>query len=115
MKFLLDAHIPASLKVYFEGHEVLHTSDLEHGNLTSDGSINTLSLMKDLVLITKDSDFYYSYITSRRPYKLVLVKLGNMRLKDLKIYFQKNADTVIKHLNHSSFLILEPKRIRILD
>ncbi len=115
MKFILDADLPASLNVFFIGHEVVHTKELEHGNLTPDRDINLLSIMEESVLITKDTDFYYSYITSRKPYKLVLVKLGNMRLNDLKTYFQKNVPTIIKHLNHSSFLILEPTRIRILE
>jgi len=115
MKFLIDAHLPASLNAYFIGHEVFHTSDLEHGNLTSDKDINSFSMMEHTVLITKDSDFYYSYLTSRKPYKLVLVKLGNMRLNDLKAYFEKNAALIVKHLNHSSFLILEPTGIRILE
>ncbi len=115
MKFLIDAHLPASLDVFFAGHEVFHTSDLDHGNLTSDKDINSFSMKENLVLITKDTDFYYSYLSSRRPYKLVLVKLGNMRLNDLKTYFQRNAATIVKHLNHSSFLILEPNRIRILE
>ena len=115
MKFLIDAHLTASLDVFFEGHEVFHTSDLDRGNLTSDNDINLFSMKENLVLITKDTDFYYSYLSSRMPFKLVLVKLDNMRLHDLRAYFQRNATTIIRHLNHSSFLIHEPTRIRILE
>jgi len=115
VNFLIDAHLPASLTAYFEGHDVLHTSMLEKGNLTSDHNINALSVLEHRILITKDADFYYSYISARKPYKLVLVKLGNMRLQDLKAYFERNAPNIIQLLAEHSFLILEPDRIRILE
>ena len=47
--------------------------------------------------------------------KLVLVKLGNMRLKDLKSYFEQNARQIITLMQEHSFIILEPERIRILE
>jgi predicted nuclease of predicted toxin-antitoxin system len=58
MKLLLDAHLPASLAQYFPRHDVLHTSLLPEGNLTSDRTINEISILEDRVLITKDSEFY---------------------------------------------------------
>jgi hypothetical protein len=51
----------------------------------------------------------------RRPYKLVLVKLGNMRLGDLKLYFERNAATIISLMEEHSFIILELEKIRVLD
>lgn len=115
MKFIIDAHLPPSLTTYFEGHDIIHTSLLEDGNFTSDRTINHLSISEQRILITKDTDFYYSFTTKREPYKLVLVKLGNMRLKDIKGYFERNAKQLIALLEDHSFLILEPERIRILD
>jgi predicted nuclease of predicted toxin-antitoxin system len=53
MKFILDAHLPASLALYFIGHDVLHTSALPEGNLTADRKINEISILEDRVLITK--------------------------------------------------------------
>ena len=115
MKFLIDAHLPPSLAEYFEGHDIIHTSSPEEGNFTPDISINSLSISDQRVVITKDSDFYYSYITKQEPYKLVLVKLGNMRLKEIKSYFENNARQLIQLLEIHSFVILEPKRLRILE
>ena len=115
MKFLIDAQLPSSLARFFEDHDVVHTSELEQGNLTPDSYLNTLSIQQERILITKDMDFYHSYIAARKPHKLVLVKLGNMRLKELHAYFERNANTIISSLSTNSFLILEPKRIRVLD
>jgi predicted nuclease of predicted toxin-antitoxin system len=115
MKFLLDAQMPESLAVYFPGHDVLHTTKLAEGNLTTDKSINAISIEEKRVLVTKDSDFYHSYVASQQPYKLVLVKLGNMRLKDLKSFFERNAIKIIELMQDHSFIILEPEKIRVLE
>jgi predicted nuclease of predicted toxin-antitoxin system len=95
MKFILDAHLPQSLAAYFPGHDILHTIELPEGNLTADRTINEISILEDRILITKDTDFYHSYVATRRPKKLVLVKLGNTRLKDLKAYFERNATNIV--------------------
>lgn len=115
MNFIIDAHLPQTLATYFTGHDVIHTSSLANGNDTLDKQINDLSVQEKRVLISKDVDFYYSFISGRRPYKLVLVKLGNMRLKELKTYFANNTNRIIELLHDHSFLILEPTRIRVLE
>jgi predicted nuclease of predicted toxin-antitoxin system len=115
MKFLLDAHLPKSLAAIFQGHDVIHTSELQEGNRTKDKLINSLSVLEGRTLITKDNDFYYSYIAAHRPAKLVLVKLGNMRLKELEEYFTRNASTIIELLKEHSFLMLERENIRVLE
>ena len=115
MKFIIDAQLPATLASYFPEHDIIHTLSLEEGNLTTDNQINLLSVSEERILITKDDDFYHSYIALHKPYKLVLVKLGNMRLRDLKSYFERNAPTVISLMKEHSFIILEPEKIRVLD
>ncbi|MEO6638714.1 MAG: DUF5615 family PIN-like protein [Ginsengibacter sp.] len=79
MKFLIDAQLPPSLKQIFidYGYDCIHTLDLESGNDTSDQRINKLSIEEERILITKDSDFYQSFIIRKEPYKLIFVKLGN--------------------------------------
>lgn len=115
MKFIIDAHLPKTISAFFSDHDVIHTSDLEDGNRTKDKLINSLSVLEDRILITKDSDFYYSYVAAHKPVKLVLVKLGNMRLKYLKDYFERNASTIIDLLKEHSFLVLESENIRVLE
>jgi predicted nuclease of predicted toxin-antitoxin system len=41
------------------------------------------------VVVTKDTDFYYSHLLHGRPWKLVLVKTGNLGLKETKLMFEK--------------------------
>lgn len=115
MKLIIDAHLPKSICEYFLNCDCIHTQQLEMGNLTKDSFINKLSIKERRVVITKDTDFYYSYIASRKPYKLVLVKLGNMRLEELKNYFKLNSEKILSILQNHSFIILEKKKIRILE
>jgi predicted nuclease of predicted toxin-antitoxin system len=85
MKFLLDAQLPPSLKKLFtdNGYDCIHTLDLESGNDTTDKIINQISIAGQRILITKDSDFYDSFIIRKEPYKLIFVKLGNTSKKEL--------------------------------
>jgi predicted nuclease of predicted toxin-antitoxin system len=76
MKFLLDAQLPPSLKQVFTdtGYDcVLHTLDLELGNDTTDKMINQISVAEKRIVITKDSDFFDSFIIKKEPYKLIFV------------------------------------------
>ncbi len=64
MKILLDAQLPPSIKKLFldKGYDCIHTIDLEEGNDTSDKIINKTSVAEPRILITKDNDFYHSFI-----------------------------------------------------
>lgn len=85
MRFLIDAQLPPSLKLLFieNGYDCIHTLDLKLGNDTSDTIINKISIEEQRILITKDSDFYHSFLIKNEPYKLIIVKLGN--------YFQERS------------------------
>jgi predicted nuclease of predicted toxin-antitoxin system len=83
MKFLLDAQLPLTLRQLFidKGYDCILTMDLELGNNTPDKEIIAISAREQRVLITKDSDFYDSFVIRNEPYKLILVKLGNTSRK----------------------------------
>jgi predicted nuclease of predicted toxin-antitoxin system len=114
MKFILDAQLPKSISEFFNGHDIIHTSSLEYGNKTKDSVINDLSIQEQRIVITKDSDFYYSFLSVNKPYKLILAKLGNMRLIELRNYFELNSSTIITLMRDNYFIILERNKIRIL-
>ena len=115
MKFIIDAQLPCSICDYFTGYDCIHTKHLKNGNLTKDSFINDLSIKEERAVITKDSDFYYSYLAVHKPYKLVLVKLGNMRLAQIKNYFLKNSQKILTMLKDHSLIVLEENKIKVLD
>ena len=64
MKFLIDAHLPPSLRTVFQaaGHNAIHTLDMPDQNASRDGLLNEVSMAEMRVVVTKDTDFYYSHL-----------------------------------------------------
>ena len=80
MKLLVDAHLPRALCAILieRGHDAIHTSDLPTGNTTPDEQLNDVSVAEDRIVISKDTDFFYSHVLRGRPRKLLLLRTGNM-------------------------------------
>lgn len=116
MKFIVDAQLPPSLVevFYSKGLDAIHTITLTEGNLSTDHNINDISIKEDRILITKDSDFYHSFIIHKRPYKLLIVRVGNMKKNDLKELFQKNIDSILKAFKRGKLVELTRTNINIL-
>jgi predicted nuclease of predicted toxin-antitoxin system len=69
-------------------------------NRAPDEVINERSLREQRVVMSKDSDFYHSHLLHGKPWKLLLVRTGNIRARDLKALFQVHLPTVIASLEH---------------
>jgi predicted nuclease of predicted toxin-antitoxin system len=108
MKFLLDAQLPPSLKKLFtdKGFDCIHTIDLEFGNDTTDKIINKISVAEQRTLITKDSDFFHSFLISGEPFKLIMVKLGNTPKADLIEFFRNRFEEIIEKLKTEDMVVL---------
>jgi predicted nuclease of predicted toxin-antitoxin system len=96
MKFIFDAHLPPSLCKIVEdrGHEALTTKDLPFGNSSTDEQITAFSAQEDWVVVTKDKDFYFSHILNRSPRRLLLVRCGNYRLRDMCSLFERHMPEI---------------------
>ena len=92
MKFLVDAQLPVRLTRFLQaaGYDTIHTKDLPQQNATTDAEINTLSIQQNRIVITKDRDFFDSFLIYQEPYKLLLVTTGNITNAELEALFQNN-------------------------
>ena len=106
MKFIVDAQLPKSLSNFlkWKGFDSIHTIDLPDKNETKDNSILKLSLSENRVVITKDIDFFDSFLIKSQPKKLVLVKTGNISNKALLDLFSSKMDLIVKMLKRSSLI-----------
>ena len=106
MKFLIDAQLPPSLRglIQSAGHEAVYTLELPEGNNTPDAEIAAKSAKEGWILVTKDSDFYFSHLLNGRPEKLLLVRVGNMRLKELRDLFQRHLPGIIEAFGANSLV-----------
>ncbi len=116
MNFLVDAHLPLGLCALLKaaGHDAIHTCQLPAKNRTSDQFINELSIKEQRVVITKDTDFYYSHLLYRRPCKLVLVRTGNIRAQELKNLFELQLPTIIQALTNNSLVELDRVAVQVV-
>ncbi len=103
MKFLVDAQLPNRLARFLlsAGYETLHTQELPQKNATSDVEINAISLKENRVVITKDRDFWDSFLIRKEPYKLLILTTGNITNAELEVLFLNNlpqlAELFIQH------------------
>jgi predicted nuclease of predicted toxin-antitoxin system len=104
MKFLVDAHLPLSLCAVLarHGHDANHTLDLPAKN-----ALNQISLDEQRVVISKDSDFFYSHLVLGRPWKLLLVKTWNMSTEDLCSLFERHLSEVTAALEQYTLVEID--------
>ena len=113
MKFISDAHSPQSLRDVFRraGHDAIHTLDLPERNSSKDGALNEISIREERVVVTKDTDFYYSHVLQNRPWKLVLVRTGNLGLKETRQMFENHLRAIEEALETCSLVELDQQNI----
>lgn len=113
MIIYVDAHLPASVSTSFEqqGAKVIHTSGLISGNATPDSEIANLAAQSNGVVVTKDIDFYHSFMLKRIPPKLVLVKFGNARLAEVRKIFATHAAEILELLHSHDLVELYKDRL----
>lgn len=109
MKFIIDANLPKRLSRWLieKGYDSIHTLDLVERNLTEDEFILQLSMNDKRVVVTKDKDFFNSYIIKKEPYKLILVIAGNLSNDKLIKLFEENLDKLIVNLESDSLIELD--------
>lgn len=116
MKFLVDAHLPPGLCAILDaaGHDALHTTGLPAGNATADRDINELSVADQRVVISKDTDFYYSHVLHQRPWKLLLVRTGNIRTRELNDLFERQLPAIVRALETNSLVELDRASVQVI-
>ena len=114
MNFIVDAQLPPALGAVLSaaGHDAIHTRDLPAANATPDTVINELSLREQRVVITKASDFYHSHLLRGMPYKLVLVRTGNIRTRDLTGLFERHLPAILAALESHSLVELNREAVQ---
>jgi predicted nuclease of predicted toxin-antitoxin system len=116
MKFLVDAHLPPGLCPLLQtaGHDAVHTRQLTAQNRTTDVVLNELSLNEQGVVITKDTEFYHSHLLHGKPWKLLLIRTGNIRTRDLKTLFRQHLPAIVAALEKNSLVELDRESVNIV-
>jgi predicted nuclease of predicted toxin-antitoxin system len=85
MKFLVDAQLPPLLCKILQdkGIEAIHVDDLPKGDESTDEEIIHYADLNGLIVVSKDADFYHSFMLKNKPRKLVMITTGNIKNKEL--------------------------------
>ena len=62
-------------------------------------------------MISKDTDFFFSHTLHGRPWKLLLVKTGNMSTRDLCALLERNLPAIQAALE--SYTLVEIDRLAV--
>ena len=92
----------------------MHTRGLPIQNRTRDEVINDLSLAEERVVVSKDTDFYYTHLLHQKPWKLLLIRTGNMSTADRKRLFQAHLPAIIESLAANSLVELHRHSVAVV-
>ncbi len=113
MKFLVDAHLPRSLCALLvrHGYDATHTFSLPAQNTSKDSVINRISFEEERVVVSKDTDFFYSHLLHRRPWKLLLGRTGNIGTRDLRTLIKRNVPAIVTALESHSLVEIDRQSV----
>ncbi|BDQ03596.1 DUF5615 family PIN-like protein [Ignavibacterium sp.] len=107
-KFLIDVNLPKRFS-FFNKSNFHFVADLDPR--MSDMQLWEYALNNNLVIVTKDTDFYNLSISSLKKPKVIYLQLGNIKISDLHKFFEKNWSDIISHLNDASMIIVQQNKI----
>jgi predicted nuclease of predicted toxin-antitoxin system len=109
-KFLVDVNLPKKFS-YFNTADFIHVVDINPR--MTDNEIWTYAILNNLVLLSKDADFFNLYLIADDHPKVINFRIGNMTLSDLHQYFSKFWTKITGYLDKASFIIAQEDKIFI--
>ncbi len=106
--YIIDENLPAGLP-FWTDERFIHVSTIE--GIQSDTEIWHYALRHNLIIITKDTDFYHRYLASVNCPKVVWLKTGNLRKKDLNAFVEQCWINIESLLLLSSFIIVDQEKM----
>ena len=110
-KYLVDVNLPKFFS-HFNNPDFEFVADL--GLRLSDSEIWDYAFAKKLIILTKDTDFYYRCLASENPVKVIHFQFGNFTLKMLHAFFSRNWSIIENKISNATLLIVEEDQIRIV-
>ena len=106
MKFLVDHQLPPVLAEHLRklGHEARHVRELGLKS-EADFAIWNYAALHDLVLISKDLDFFELASRPGESGRLIWVRLGNCRKQVLLDAFERALPAIVKALEEGHRVI----------
>lgn len=84
-KYLIDVNLPRRVGVW-TGNDFEFVADIN--DEWSDSEIWEYAKLNGLTIVTKDADFSHRIILSEPPPRIIHIKIGNMRLRELRAFLE---------------------------
>ena len=106
MKFLVDQQLPPALAAFLAGagHQAQHVREIGLKE-AEDAAIWSHALAHEMVMVSKDEDFYFLALLPGSTGRLVWVKIGNCRKQVLLDKFRTQIVAIIAALDAGSRIV----------
>jgi predicted nuclease of predicted toxin-antitoxin system len=105
--YLIDENLPADLPFW---NKINFTHLSEVSNVKYDTDIWLYAIKNDLIIVTKDTNFYYRSMSSSVSPKIIWIKTRKMKKKKFNRFIKSSWNKVEKKLLLVSFIKLERKK-----
>jgi len=112
MKYLIDVNVPDGLPVFQQEHMYL-VKNLDPK--WSDRDIWNHAIEHDLVIVTKDADFFHWSMAAKQPPKVIHLKIGNMRLQSFTDWIEKNWHYIETLITENQLITVFPDKIEVIE
>ncbi|MCA0230780.1 MAG: DUF5615 family PIN-like protein [Bacteroidetes bacterium] len=109
--FLVDVNLPKHFS-FFNAPNFQFVIDSD--GKADDRDIWRYAKENNLVILTKDADFYDRCLIDSAPPKVIYFKLGNMLLKELHQFFSLKWEVIIEYLPNAKMVIVTQTYIEII-
>ena len=109
--YILDENIPSTVPLW-RNESFIHV--LEISNRFSDGDIWEYAIANNLIIVTKDVDFYNRYLSSSKHPKIIWFRSGNMKKKVFYYFINQNWFEIEIMIRESDFVIVTEDKLEAL-
>ncbi len=110
-EYIIDENLPQDLPIWCSG-KFVHVIDIP-GCIT-DSHIWKYAINHNLIILTKDTDFYHRYLSAINSPKVVWFKIGNMKKPEMEGFISLIWSDVEQLLITKYFLIVSKEYIEAI-
>lgn len=106
--YILDENLPSTVPLW-NNKKFIHV--LQISDIFSDTDIWQYAITNNLIIITKDADFYNRYLSSAKSPKVIWFRTGNLKKKAFYQFVERVWHETEIMVQSSSFVIISEEKM----
>lgn len=86
--------------------DAIHTTYFSEGHLLQDADIAKIAIEENRIIVTKDSDFPDSFFLKGPPPRIIYLRLGNLRNRELTAFLEARWSFIEELLGQDSGMLV---------